>query len=295
MKLVFLGSPEPAVPTLRALVAAGHDVVGVVTQPDRRRGRGSTLVPTPVGAAARELGLPVWHDLSLVATCGAELGVVVAYGKIIKQDLLDAVPMINVHFSLLPRWRGAAPVERAILAGDSETGVCIMGLEAGLDTGPIYAEAKTDVAAKSASDLLVELAELGAALTVQTLATGTLPPATPQAGEPVYAAKLTAEDFALDPDLPSVQLSRMIRLGRAFALVNGVRFRIHVGEPVTGLAGSAGDVIFSDSLYFVAHDGAVRVSVLQPPGSKAMPAETWWRGARLDTPVRWSKATEVLG
>src|SRR5439155_5015611 len=117
----------------------GHDIRLVVTRADKRRGRGSALVPSPVKAAATELGLPVTASIDDVIDAGAELGVVVAYGRIIKPHVLDVLPMVNIHFSLLPRWRGAAPVERAILAGDEVTGVCVMALEEGLDTGPVYA------------------------------------------------------------------------------------------------------------------------------------------------------------
>ncbi|MEY2443834.1 MAG: methionyl-tRNA formyltransferase, partial [Ilumatobacteraceae bacterium] len=137
-RLVFLGTPDMAVPPLRALVAAGFDVVLVVTRPDKRRGRGSQLMASPVKAAAIELGLPVSHTVDDVVGSAAELGVVVAFGQLIKPHVLDAVPMVNLHFSLLPRWRGAAPVERALLAGDQQTGVCLMQLEAGLDTGPVF-------------------------------------------------------------------------------------------------------------------------------------------------------------
>src|SRR5436309_9728032 len=138
MRLAFLGTPPAAVPALRALVEDGHDIVVVITQPDRKRGRGGALVPSPVKAAALELGLPVEHNVDAVLGKGIELGAVVAFGKLVKAHVLDEVPMVNIHFSLLPRWRGAAPLERAILAGDTETGVCLMGLEVGLDTGPVY-------------------------------------------------------------------------------------------------------------------------------------------------------------
>ena len=143
MRLVYLGTPEMAVPSLRALVDAGHEIVLVVTGVDKRRGRGGDLSPSPVKAAALELGLPVSHDvddvLDVVERRGAELGVVVAFGRIIKPHVLEAVPMINGHFSLLPRWRGAAPVERALLAGDEVTGVWVRALEETLVTGVVYA------------------------------------------------------------------------------------------------------------------------------------------------------------
>ena len=134
-RLVYLGNPEVAVAPLTALHEAGHEVALVVTSPDRRRGRRSAPTPTPVGARAMELGIPVAHDLAAVADSGADLGVVVAYGRIIPVDVLARVPMVNLHFSLLPRWRGAAPVERALLAGDPTTGVCLMAVAEGLDVG----------------------------------------------------------------------------------------------------------------------------------------------------------------
>ncbi|MEK0414820.1 MAG: methionyl-tRNA formyltransferase, partial [Actinomycetota bacterium] len=137
-RIVYFGTPEVAVPPLRALVAAGVEVALVVTRVDKRRGRGSNLSPSPVKAAALELGLRVSHTMTDALTVGADLGVVVAYGRIIPVDVLTKLPMINVHFSLLPRWRGAAPVERALMAGDTETGICIMRVEEGLDTGVVY-------------------------------------------------------------------------------------------------------------------------------------------------------------
>ena len=137
-RVVYLGTPEVAVPPLQALVAAGVEVALVITRPDKRRGSGSGVSPSPVKVAAGELGLSVSHDVNDALAVGADLGVVVAYGRIIPISVLSQVAMINVHFSLLPRWRGAAPVERAILAGDSETGVCIMRVEEGLDTGVVY-------------------------------------------------------------------------------------------------------------------------------------------------------------
>ena len=175
VKLVYLGTPEMAVPPLRALVAAGHEVVLVVTRVDKRRGRGSGVSPSPVKAAALELGLPVSHDVddAIVAAQeqGAELGVVVAFGQIIKPHVLDVLPMVNLHFSLLPRWRGAAPVERALLAGDEVTGVCVMALEEGLDTGGVYARREVPIGPETtAAELRELLVDVGTRLLVDTLA-----------------------------------------------------------------------------------------------------------------------------
>ncbi len=162
MRLAFLGTPEAAVPSLRALVDAGHDVAIVITRPDRKRGRGGELSPSPVKACAQELGLRVAHRLSDLDELDVERGVVVAYGRLIPGGLLARVPMLNVHFSLLPRWRGAAPVERAILAGDVETGVSIMTLDVDLDTGPVHLERRVAIGDKTLATLLDELADVGA-------------------------------------------------------------------------------------------------------------------------------------
>ena len=144
-RLAFLGTPEVAVGFLRALHDAGHDVALVVTAPDRRRGRGTALTPTPVKLCALGLGLPVSGRVADVLYAKVELGVVVAFGTLIRADVLAQVPMVNLHFSLLPRWRGATPVERAILAGDDRTGVCLMALDEGLDTGPVYARVEAPI------------------------------------------------------------------------------------------------------------------------------------------------------
>ena len=186
-RVVYLGTPEAAVAPLRTLVGAGHDVAMVVSRADKRRGRGGTLVPSPVKAAAVELGLPVTDRLDDALEVGAELGVVVAYGRIIPVAVLDRLPMVNLHFSLLPRWRGAAPVERAILEGDAETGVCLMAVEAGLDTGGIYAEDDTGIDDDESADALRErLVAIGCRLLEEHLAGGLagLPVPRDQIGHP---------------------------------------------------------------------------------------------------------------
>ena len=172
-RLAYLGTPEMSVPPLRALDAAGFEIVLVVTNPDRRRGRGSATTPSPVKAAALELGLPVTHDVDDVVDCGADLGVVVAFGRIIRPHVLAALPMVNLHFSLLPRWRGAAPVERAILAGDPTTGVDLMVVEEGLDTGAVHARVELDIGRDESADALRHrLVSTGSELLVETLAAG---------------------------------------------------------------------------------------------------------------------------
>lgn len=293
--LAFLGTPPAAVPSLRALVEAGHDVRLVVTQPDRRRGRGGALVPSPVKAAAGELGLSVTDRLDDVLGCGAALGVVVAYGRIVPQRVLDAVPMVNVHFSLLPRWRGAAPVERALLAGDAVTGVCLMRLQAGLDTGPVLARSEVAIGAEeTAPELTARLADVGARLLVDTLASGVgaLGPGEPQRGEPTYAAKIDPDELRIDWAQPADAVARLARLGRAFTGFRGQRLRV-LHATADGRAGDgAGDAASGGGASepagtllpvarVVAGDGrTVLLRQVQPEGRRPVDATAWWNGAR---------------
>lgn len=233
MKLVYLGTPDMAVPPLRALAAAGHDIVLVVTRADKRRGRGSAMSPSPVKAAALELGLSVTHDVDDVlqaAADGAELGVVVAFGRIIKPHVLDVIPMVNLHFSLLPRWRGAAPVERAILAGDQVTGVCVMAVEEGLDTGGVYARRDVPIGPDTtATALREELVAVGSELLIDTLAAPLgewVETPEPQTGETTYASKLDRDEFQIDWDRPTVEVHRLIRVGGAWTMFRGKRLKI---------------------------------------------------------------------
>ena len=235
MRLVFLGSPEAAVPSLLALVDSGHEIALVVTQPDRKRGRGNDLVPTLVKTAALEHGLRVTDNVDDVLEAGADLGVVVAYGKIIKPHILDALDMVNVHFSLLPRWRGAAPVERAILAGDSETGVCLMRVDVGLDTGDVFARRAVAIGEdERADDLTARLATIGAELLVDGLRDG-LGAGEPQQGEPTYASKIEPDDLRLDTGAPPEELVRRTRIGRAWTTVNGKRLIVWRAVVVEGV------------------------------------------------------------
>src|SRR5450432_3414989 len=208
MRVVFLGSPADAVPPLRALVEAGHDVALVVTRPDRRRGRGAGTTASAVKQAAEELGLTVvtperaGEAVAVVEGSGASLGVVVAYGQLLRPAFLAALPggFVNLHFSLLPRWRGAAPVERAMLAGDRETGVCLMEVEEGLDTGGVYAVARVTIdSEETAGELRARLVAVGSDLLVAHLPEVPGREPEPQRGEPTYAEKLTVEEFGLDP------------------------------------------------------------------------------------------------
>ena len=225
-RLAYLGTPEAAVPPLRALVEAGHDIALVITRPDRRRGRGPVLSPSPVKSEAQRLHIPVAHDIHAVLEAGVTLGVVVAFGRIIPVDVLRRVPMVNVHFSLLPSWRGAAPVERAILAGDAVTGVSIMAVEEGLDTGPLYASEQIAIGdAEDVESLRSRLALAGARLVVDVLGRPLSEPA-PQAGSATYAAKITQDDLLLRWDKPAAELARVVRLGRAWTTWRGNRLRV---------------------------------------------------------------------
>jgi methionyl-tRNA formyltransferase len=269
-----------AVPPLRALVDAGNEVALVVTRPDKKRGRGSALVPSAVKAAAQELGLPVTHQVDDLLGIGAELGVVVAYGRIIKPHVLAVLPMLNIHFSLLPRWRGAAPVERAILAGDEVTGVCVMALEEGLDTGPVYAREERPIGEdESLDEVRGALTEMGTRMLVDLLARG-LPEPQPQVGEPTYAAKIEPEEHHLDWSWPAVQLHRVIRLGQAWTTFRDRRLRIiraHV-SPAPDLAPGALD---AGTLRVGTGAGTLELVEVQPEGKGPQPATSWRNGARL--------------
>ncbi|HEX6311618.1 MAG TPA: methionyl-tRNA formyltransferase [Acidimicrobiia bacterium] len=275
MRIVFLGTPDDAVPTLHALVGAGHDVALVVTQPDRRRGRGAATGPSPVKAAALELGLPVRSPrrasevVDEVRATGAELGAVVAFGQLLPDALLECLPhgFVNLHFSLLPRWRGAAPVERAILAGDTETGVCVMRIDAGLDTGPVFARERTPIASgETAGELRARLVEIGTRLMVETLPHVPELDPRPQEGEPTYADKLEVAEFELDWSRPATELLRVIRAGNprpgAWTTVGGARLKIWRAR--------------------IGDDGAIEPLEVQPEGKPHMSWADWKRGHGAD-------------
>jgi methionyl-tRNA formyltransferase len=283
-RLAYLGTPDMAVPPLRALVDAGHDIALCVTRPDRRRGRGKEVTPSPVKAAATELGIPVTHDMDDLTSAGVELAVVVAYGRIIPARLLEQIPMVNLHFSLLPRWRGAAPVERAILAGDHETGVCLMKVEEGLDTGPVYAVRTVPLDDDiTLAALRLELVDVASTLVVESLARGVagLPDPVAQAGEVTLADKISKEDLHLDWTRPAVDLRRVVRLGRAWTTFRGKRLTVLAtlpGPDDTG-AGAAppgslhGPVVATGG-------GSLILEEVQPESRSPMSAEEWLRGVR---------------
>ena len=270
--LVFLGTPEISVPPLRALHDAGFTIELVVTNPDRRRGRGSATSPSPVKEAAIELGLPVTHEVDDVLATGAELGVVVAFGRIIRPHVLAAVPMVNLHFSRLPRWRGAAPVERAILAGDTTTGVEVMAVEEGLDTGGVYARAELDIGPdETADELRARLVAAGTPLLVEALERGLGDPEA-QVGEPVYAHKITADDLHIDWAADAVAVHRQVRVGGAWTTHRGQRFKVwRTSLEPTG-----------DGVEHPTGDGSIELLEVQPAGKPRMAAAAWANG------VHWS-------
>jgi len=293
VRLVFLGTPEDAVVPLRALVSAGHDVALVVTQPDRRRSRRGHADPSPVKAAASELGLTVVTPARAgdvreeIAASGAQLGVAVAFGQLLRPALLASLPhgFVNLHFSLLPRWRGAAPVERAILAGDDETGVCLMRIDEGLDTGGVYASVSTPIEQEeTAGELHGRLTELGTRLLLDTLPRVPETEPAPQDGEPIYAEKLTVEEFRIDGTRPSIELHRVVRAGNprpgAWMIVNGQRIKVwraHVegGHGTSGLVRGRGELVTTD--------GVLRLDEVQPEGKPRMTGEAWMAGRREES------------
>ncbi len=292
MRIIFMGTPEFAVPSLDALVERGHEVVAAYTQPPRRAGRGKAMSPSPVQCRAEALGIEVRHPEKLrdsankaaFAALNADLAVVAAYGLILPQAILDAPRLgcINVHASLLPRWRGAAPVQRAILAGDTVTGVTIMQMEAGLDTGPMLARCELAMNDKTAGRLTAELADAGARLLVQTLADLPAHPPILQPHEGVtYAPKIDKAEARLDFLISAPQLVRQVR---AFTPAPGCYFeykgeRIRILDADLHLSTSERPAtVLDDKLTIACNPGAIRPKLVQRPGKSAMRTADLLRG-----------------
>jgi methionyl-tRNA formyltransferase len=284
-RLVYLGTPAFAVTPLKALVDAGFDVALVVSRRDARRGRGGRTSPTPVKEAALQLGLPVTDRIDDVLDAGAELGVVVAFGRLIKPHVLGQLPLVNLHFSLLPRWRGAAPVERAILAGDERTGVDLMVVDEGLDTGAIYDRAETDIGPdETADELRARLTEAGTRLLLDNLHRG-LPEPRPQEGEPTYADKIDSDELRLDWSRPPVEIHRLVRIGGAWTTFRGRRLKIwrtRLGVTPPPADRPAGQLRASDGLVVPTGDSAIGILEVQPEGRPHMTAEQWANGVHWD-------------
>jgi methionyl-tRNA formyltransferase len=295
MRVIFMGTPDFAVPALIALTEAGHDVVAVYTQPPRPGGRrGREVTPSPVHREAEARGIKVRHPVSLrngqeqeqFEHLGADIAVVAAYGLILPQPILDAPRRgcINIHASLLPRWRGAAPIQRAVLAGDAETGITIMQMEAGLDTGPMLAIEHTPIDAKTAGELTEELAEIGGRLIVQVLSDLDAYPPTVQPEDGVtYAKKIEKAEAWLDFSAPAVQVERQIRgfapAPGAFFEFEGERYKVLAAEAGTG-GGWPGNVL-DDRLTIACGKGTIRPTRVQRAGKPVMATADLLRGNQI--------------
>ena len=289
-----MGTPDFSVPVLDALLEAGHEVVAVYTRPPRPAGRGKRDRPSPVQVRAEARGLPVRYPASLrdagaqaeFATFAADVAVVVAYGLILPQAVLDAPARgcLNIHASLLPRWRGAAPIQRAIMAGDTETGVCIMAMEAGLDTGPVLLRRTTPIGAgDTAGDLHDRLSALGAGAIVEALAGLDRLAPVPQPGDGVsYAEKIDKSEARLDWSAPAPHIDRQVRglspFPGAWTMVEGRRVKLLRSALAEG-SGAPGTVL--RDLVVACGTGAVAITSVQPEGKGPMTAEDWLRGARI--------------
>ncbi|AKH42058.1 methionyl-tRNA formyltransferase [Altererythrobacter atlanticus] len=294
MRIIFMGTPDFSVPTLKALHEAGHEIAAVYSQPPRRAGRGKKERPSPVHAAALEMGVEVRTPHSMrdpeaeaaFLALEADVAVVVAYGLILPTPILEGPELgcLNVHASLLPRWRGAAPIQRAILAGDKMTGITIMQMERGLDTGPMLATASVPVDRKTSGELHDELAEIGARLMVETLEQiASLQAQEQDSLNATYAAKIDKAEARIDWHKPAEQIEREIR---AFAPFPGSWFELE-GErikilraDVIGLNGAPGTVL-DDELTIACGHGAIRPVRIQPAGKSAMQTEDFLRGKKI--------------
>jgi methionyl-tRNA formyltransferase len=299
MRIIFMGTPEFAVPVLECLVEAGHDVVAVYSQPPRRAGRGKQLTPSPAHARANMLNLPVFTPTSLrdadaqaaFAAHDAEVAVVAAYGLILPRPVLDAPRLgcLNVHASLLPRWRGAAPIQRAILADDAETGVGIMQMEAGLDTGPVRLEGRTPVDGKTAGELTRELSAMGARLMAQVLSNPDAYPPVPQAEHGVtHAPKIDKAEARLDFTQDATAVERQVRAFNpapgAFFELNGERIRVHAASVVEG-EGTPG-IVLDTALTIACGSGAIQPAFVQRAGRGVMSTAELLRGFAIPPGTR---------
>ena len=295
MRVIFMGTPDFSVPVLDALVLAGHEIAAVYCQPPRPAGRGKKDRPSPVQQRAEALGLLVRHPVSLktaeaqaeFAALGADVAVVVAYGLILPQAVLDAPKSgcLNIHASLLPRWRGAAPIHRAIMAGDVETGVCIMQMEAGLDTGPVLLRAATPIrTTETTIELHDRLSAMGAELIVEALRHLPDLQPEPQPEEGVtYASKIDKTEARIDWSRPATEVDRQIRglspFPGAWFDLDGTRVKVLASKLAEG-EGAAGEVL-DDTLRVGCGEGAVQLIRLQRAGKAAQDAQTFQRGAQI--------------
>ena len=295
MRVVFMGTPDFSVPVLDALVKAGHDIAAVYCQPPRPAGRGKKDRPSPVQARAEALGLTVRHPVSLkspeeqqaFAALDADIAVVVAYGLLLPQPILDAprLDCLNIHASLLPRWRGAAPIHRAIMAGDAETGICIMQMEAGLDTGPVLLREAIPIGPEdTTADLHDRLSALGARLITRALDTidSLTPEPQPDTGI-TYAAKIDKAEARIDWTRPAPDIDRLIRglspFPGAWTTIGNERVKL-LGSRLTEGSGTPGEVL-DTALTVACGHGAIQLTRLQKAGKGAQDTETFLRGTPI--------------
>ena len=282
-RIVYIGTPEIAVAPLQALVAAGFHVELVVTGVDKRRGRGTQTTANPVKTAALALGIPISHDINDVLKLNPDglLGVVVAFGSIIAPEILHHAPMINIHYSALPRWRGAAPVERAILEGDSTTAVCIIQVVEQLDAGDVLASAPCTIREDdSVAGLRDRLGHLALPLLIDICSNG-VSSQQAQVGDVVIARKISTNDLAITWSSSPDQISRQVRLGNAFTFFEGKRFKVHEVSRVSEQL-PEGSISFKDGMVLVGtREGSLQLLTVQPEGKPRIAAIEWARGARL--------------
>jgi len=296
VRVVYFGTSEFAAAILRALAASAHRPALVVSPPDSRRGRGRRTAPSPAAVAATELGIDVLRTeatesadaLSAIAAAEAEVGVVCAFGQILREPLLSRLELLNVHPSLLPRWRGAAPIERAILAGDRETGVSIMRVSAGLDSGPVAMREALEIGDDDYGALSARLEDLGARLLVEALdrrAGGSLELTEQDDAAATYADKLEPADRRLDPTRPAAELERRVRalnphIGTYVELGGDERLGVVAARAEAGEL-AAGALDGADGLRLGCAEGVLRLLVVKPAGGRAMDAEAYLRGHPL--------------
>ena len=279
-RLAFVGTPELSVPFMTSLNASGYEIGVVVTGEDRRRGRGEEPSPSPVKRAAIEMGLPVIHEIEEIENFEIDLAVVVAYGSFIPIDLLERVPMINVHFSLLPRWRGPAPIERAILAGDTKSGVCVMKVGEEFDVGDVFTRQEVEISPRDTTETLRDrLVEAGCELLVSTLDDGLSEPE-PQVGEIVWAEKVTPQEREIDWGLEAEKIDRLVRVGGAWTTFRGERFKIWKTEATTReIQGRPGQLLGDE---VASGKGSLRLIEVQSQNRARQAFDSWKLGARLE-------------
>ena len=295
MRPVYLGTSGFAATVLRALAGSSHRPVLVVTPPDRRQGRGRELSPPPAADAAGELGLELFQAenvnepgaMERIAAAGPDVGVVCAFGQIVREPLLSSPQMLNVHPSLLPRWRGAAPIERAIMAGDAETGVTIMRLSEGLDSGPIALQERMAIGpGDDHGSLEPRLAEVGGRLMVRALdlqGAGELALSEQDDGLATYAEKIDGSDRRLDPGRPAAELERVVRaltphIGAYLELASGERLGVREAQADGGETREGNLAAADGALHLGTSDGDLKLTLVQPPGGRPMEVDAYLRG-----------------